>query len=168
MSNDASFIGNIPEHYERGLVPIFFVDYAADIARRTAAWSPGRVLEIAAGTGVVTRQLRDLLPAGAHLMATDLNPPMLAIARAKFRPNEKVDFRPADATTLPFSDGSTRLSILWRMRFEQNSARIRAGCCSRRSFFQRADDDLPSVKVCGKRGAILRSGSDPTMVKVRR
>ena len=106
MSNDASFVGNIPEHYERSLVPIFFVDYAADIARRTAAWSPGRVLEIAAGTGVVTRQLRDLLAAGAHLTATDLNPPMLEIARAKFRPDERVDFRPADATTLPFPDGN--------------------------------------------------------------
>src|SRR6516225_3252703 len=106
MSNDASFVGNIPEHYERSLVPIFFVDYAADIARRAAAWSPARVLEIAAGTGVVTRQLRDLLPAGAHLTATDLNPPMLEIARAKFRPDEQVDFRPADATTLPFPDCS--------------------------------------------------------------
>ena len=80
MSNDASFVSNIPEHYDRGLVPIFFVDYAADIARRAAAWSPARVLEIAAGTGVVTRQLRDLLPAGAHLTATDLNSPMLEIS----------------------------------------------------------------------------------------
>jgi ubiquinone/menaquinone biosynthesis C-methylase UbiE len=106
MSNDASFVGNIPEHYDRGLVPIFFVDYAADVARRAAASSPARVLEIAAGTGVVTRQLRDLLPAGARLTATDLNPPMLEVARAKFRPDEQVDFRPADATTLPFPDGS--------------------------------------------------------------
>jgi SAM-dependent methyltransferase len=64
------------------------------------------VLETAAGTGVVTRQLRDFLPASAHLTATDLNPPMLEIARAKFRPDEQVDFRPADATALPFPDGN--------------------------------------------------------------
>jgi SAM-dependent methyltransferase len=64
------------------------------------------VLETAAGTGVVTRQLRDRLPASAHLTATDLNPPMLEIARTKFRPNEQVDFRPADAIALPFPDGS--------------------------------------------------------------
>jgi ubiquinone/menaquinone biosynthesis C-methylase UbiE len=82
-----------------------FVDYAADIARRAAACSPARVLETAAGTGIVTRQLRDLLPAGVRLTATDLNSPMLEIARAKFRPDEQVDFRPADATTLPFPDG---------------------------------------------------------------
>jgi ubiquinone/menaquinone biosynthesis C-methylase UbiE len=106
MSNDASFIGNIPEHYDRGLGPIIFVDYAADIARRAAACSPTRVLETAAGTGIVTRQLRDFLPAGASLTATDLNPPMIEVARAKFQPDERVDWRPADATALPFPDGS--------------------------------------------------------------
>jgi ubiquinone/menaquinone biosynthesis C-methylase UbiE len=106
MSHDTSYVGTIPEHYDRGLVPMIFADYAADIARRAAAGSPARVLEIAAGTGVVTRQLRDLLPAEAHLTATDLNPPMLEIARVKFRPEEQVDLRPADATALPFPDSS--------------------------------------------------------------
>ena len=53
MSSDAaSFIGNIPEHYDRGLGPIFFGDYAADIAHRAAGYSPARVLETAAGTGI--------------------------------------------------------------------------------------------------------------------
>ncbi len=107
MSGDAaSFIGNIPEHYDRGLGPVLFADYAADIAHRAAACNPTRVLETAAGTGIVTRQLRDLLPAGVHLTATDLNPPMLEVARTKFRPGEQVDFRAADATALPFSDGT--------------------------------------------------------------
>ncbi len=56
MSGDAaSFVGNIPEHYDGGLGPVIFVDYAADIARRAAACSPARVLETAAGTGIVTR-----------------------------------------------------------------------------------------------------------------
>jgi uncharacterized SAM-dependent methyltransferase len=68
MNNDAaSFIGNIPEHYDSGLGPTIFADYAADIARRAAACSPARVLETAAGTGTVTRQLRDFLPPGVHL-----------------------------------------------------------------------------------------------------
>jgi SAM-dependent methyltransferase len=106
MSNDASFIGSIPEHYDCGLGPVVFIDFAADIARRVSACSPARVLEIAAGTGILTRQLRDLLPAGASLVATDLNPPMLEVARQKFRTDEPVDLRPADATTLPFPDES--------------------------------------------------------------
>jgi SAM-dependent methyltransferase len=71
-----------------------------------AAWSPARVLETAAGSGIVTRALRDLLPGSAFLTATDLNPPMLEVARRKFRPGEKVEFQPADAMALPFADGS--------------------------------------------------------------
>ena len=63
MSNDAaSFIGNIPEHYDSGLGPMIFVDYAADIARRAADCNPARVLKTAAGTGIVIRRkLRDFL-----------------------------------------------------------------------------------------------------------
>ena len=65
-----------------------------------------RVLELAAGTGIVTRRLRDLLPREARLIATDLNPPMLEVARGKFRTVEAVEFEPADATALRFPDAS--------------------------------------------------------------
>jgi SAM-dependent methyltransferase len=104
--NDAAFVGSIPEHYDQGLGPILFTHYAADTARRVAACNPKRVLETAAGTGIVTRKLRDALPAGTQLTATDLNAPMLDFARAKFRDGEQVTFQPADATALPFADAS--------------------------------------------------------------
>jgi ubiquinone/menaquinone biosynthesis C-methylase UbiE len=107
VSNEAAaFVGSIPQHYEQGLGPLIFIDYAADIAQRVAAGNPARVLETAAGTGIVTRKLRDALPAAARLMATDLNPPMLELARAKFGAGEQVEFQPADAVALPFADGS--------------------------------------------------------------
>jgi SAM-dependent methyltransferase len=102
----ADFTGSIPAFYDHGLGPVFFADFADDIARRVAASAPKRVLEIAAGTGIVTRRLRDRLPREARLIATDLNPPMLQVARGKFRPDETVDFQPADATSLPFEDAS--------------------------------------------------------------
>jgi SAM-dependent methyltransferase len=107
MKGDAaSFIGNIPEHYDSGLGPMIFVDYAADIARRAEACGPARVLETAVGTGIVTRKLRDFLPPSVHVTATDLNAPMLEVARTKFKPGEEVDFQPADAAALPFPDGA--------------------------------------------------------------
>jgi len=107
MSDRASeFVGSIPTYYDGGLGPVFFADFADDIARRVAATAPLRVLETAAGTGIVTRRLRDLLPPEAQLTATDLNPPMLDVARGKFRPEEQVRFEPADATVLPFADHS--------------------------------------------------------------
>jgi ubiquinone/menaquinone biosynthesis C-methylase UbiE len=105
-SNSAQFTGSIPQNYDQGLGPVIFADYAADIARRTAARGPKRVLETAAGTGIVTRRLRDLLPATVQLTASDLNPPMLEVAKAKFSEEEQVEFLPADATQLPFDDNS--------------------------------------------------------------
>ena len=102
----ADFTGSIPEYYDLYLGPVLFADYAADIAQRTAAACPAHVLELAAGTGIATRQLRNRLPTGARITATDLNPPMLAVARTKFQPEEQVEFRPADATALPFPDNT--------------------------------------------------------------
>jgi ubiquinone/menaquinone biosynthesis C-methylase UbiE len=102
----ANFMGNIPEEYDRGLGPMIFVDYAADMARRVASFAPAHVLEMAAGTGIVTRRLRDLLPESTLLVATNLSPSMLDVARGKFQSDERVDFQPADGTNLPFLDGT--------------------------------------------------------------
>src|SRR4051812_6567043 len=107
MSDRAvDFTGSIPAFYDHGLGPVFFTDFADDIARRAAATAPLRVLELGAGTGIVTPCLRDILPLEAHLTATDLNPPMLEVASGKFHADEMVEFRPADATALPFTDSS--------------------------------------------------------------
>ena len=67
----ASVKGDVPSLYDRVLGPVFFVDFADDTARRTAASAPLRVLETAAGTGIVSRRLRDLLPAAAQLRACE-------------------------------------------------------------------------------------------------
>jgi ubiquinone/menaquinone biosynthesis C-methylase UbiE len=100
------FVGDIPWLYDRGIGPVPFADYADDLARRVAARSPSRVLETAAGTGILTRRLRDVLPAATRLVATDLNPPMLDVAKTKFAAGEAVEFHPADALSLPFDDGA--------------------------------------------------------------
>jgi ubiquinone/menaquinone biosynthesis C-methylase UbiE len=78
------FIGEIPEYYDCGLGPHYFVDYGKDLAGRVAATNPAKVLELAAGTGIATRMLRDALPRTTELIASDLNLPMLEIARRKF------------------------------------------------------------------------------------
>jgi SAM-dependent methyltransferase len=101
----AHFAGSIPAFYDAGLGPHLFADYAADLAQRAAATRPASVLELAAGTGIVTRLLRSALPDSTHLIASDLNAPMLEIARQKFGAEEQVEFQPADATDLPFEPG---------------------------------------------------------------
>jgi SAM-dependent methyltransferase len=107
---DAAFTGAIPALYEQLLVPLLFAPYAEDLAARAAACRPTRVLELAAGTGALTRALARQLPAGARLVATDLNPPMLAQAQAlgTARP---VQWQVADAQRLPFDDGAFDLVV---------------------------------------------------------
>jgi SAM-dependent methyltransferase len=104
-SADHAFSGSIPQLYERYLVPLIFEPYAKDLAARVAALRPSDVLEIAAGTGVVTRQLAVTLPPAAAIVATDLNQPMLDHA-ASIGAARPVDWRQADAMQLPFPDGS--------------------------------------------------------------
>ena len=74
---DKVFAGSIPKIYDTHLVPLIFQPYADDLARRVASRKPRRVLEIAAGTGVVTRALAALLPERTEIVATDLNQAML-------------------------------------------------------------------------------------------
>lgn len=102
---DHAFEGSIPELYERFMVPMVFQPYAVDLARRVAALKPRRVLETAAGTGVLTRELAKALPEEVEIVATDLNQPMLdhAEAQGTTRP---VTWQRADATDLPFEDES--------------------------------------------------------------
>ena len=101
--SETLFVGSIPELYDRLFVPLIFQPYADDLARRVAALAPSRVLETAAGTGVVTRAMALALPAHVELVATDLNPPMLdrAAAVGTSRP---VHWQQADAIQLPFGD----------------------------------------------------------------
>ena len=91
----------MPEAYERWLGPSVFQPFAADLARRVAARHPRRVLELAAGTGVLTRELLAAL-AGAEVTATDLNEAMVEYGRGLAT---GADWRQADALQLPFDDG---------------------------------------------------------------
>lgn len=100
--NSSEFIGEIPRNYDECLGPVIFDHYARDMARRAAETDPDAVLELAAGTGIVTRKLRDALGPQAMLVATDLNDPMLEVARTKFANGEVIRFRQADAQNLNF------------------------------------------------------------------
>src|SRR5438034_4528997 len=107
MNNkNAQFAGSIPAAYDRYLGPVLFPPYAEDLAARLKVDANGSVLELACGTGILTRILRDRLPAATRLVATDLNEPMIQNAAQKFRQGEAVEWRQADASSLPFDDAS--------------------------------------------------------------
>jgi len=103
--NDTVFTGSIPALYDRYLGPLLFEPFARHIAGRVAELKPARVLETAAGTGIVTTALAERLPASATLIATDLNQAMIDHASTK-PALQRVEIRQADALALPFADAS--------------------------------------------------------------
>ena len=102
---DPVFAGGVPELYERHLVPLIFEPYAVDLAARMESRREGSVLEVAAGTGVVTRVLADRLPIDVAITASDLNQPMVDHA-ASLGTSRPVTWRQADVMDLPFPDSS--------------------------------------------------------------
>jgi SAM-dependent methyltransferase len=101
MDSDKKFAGSIPRLYETDLVPLLFQPYADDLAARLRTRSLTTILEVAAGTGVLTRALA--LDERTKLVATDLNEAMLEQARARGT-KHPVEWRQADAMQLPFAD----------------------------------------------------------------
>jgi ubiquinone/menaquinone biosynthesis C-methylase UbiE len=105
-NKNAQFAGTIPAAYDRYLGPVLFQPYAEDLAERLKVEANSCVLELACGTGILTRVLRDRLPASTRLVATDLNEPMIRHAAQKFRTGETVEWGEADASNLPFDEAS--------------------------------------------------------------
>src|SRR4051794_1004654 len=107
-ASDALFPSAIAALYDRCLRPFLFEPYAEDLARRAAALRPKRILETAAGTGVVTEAVMKALP-DAPIVATDLNRAMLDVAQARL--GGRPDYREVDAQALPFEDESFDLIL---------------------------------------------------------
>ena len=110
IEGDNVFGDEVSRLYERHLVPLIFEPYAAATAKRLAPLNPSRVLELACGTGVLTRAIVSELPTTVAITATDLNPAMLQQAQ-RVGTSRPVVWRQADALSLPFSDASFDLVV---------------------------------------------------------
>jgi ubiquinone/menaquinone biosynthesis C-methylase UbiE len=99
-----TFSGSMPEYYDSIMGPAQFEPYGADLVRRLPVDPAGDVLEVACGTGRVTRQLRSHLAPSVRLVATDISDAMLEYGRRKV--GGAIEWRKADATALPFGDAA--------------------------------------------------------------
>jgi hypothetical protein len=100
----AAFEHSTPALYDRFMGPLLFKPWAKLAADRAAALRPGRILETAAGTGILTRALNQALPE-ATIVATDLNPAVVTFAEQSVWPSQ-VSFQTADAQDLPLCGSS--------------------------------------------------------------
>ncbi len=107
----AGFTGDIPHHYDAGLGPNIFVDFADRLSMAACEREAMKAIELAAGTGIVSRKLRDRMHPDASLLVTDLNAPMLEVARRKFSERENVEFAVANAIDLAFDDAEFDLMV---------------------------------------------------------
>ncbi len=104
-SNVFKFTGARSLHYDNLLGPFLFEPFGREMASRIPTQIQS-ALEIAAGTGRVTRHLRNHLPASVKLVASDLSPDMLEIAKTKIAPDQNVEWVIADMQELPFENNS--------------------------------------------------------------
>src|SRR4051794_14775241 len=107
MSTDSAWLGSMPEVYDQKLAPVLFSPFAAELSRRAAEAAPRTILEVAAGTGVLTAAVASAVP-DAELHATDLNPAMVGYAAARV-PSAR--WQAADASDLPFPSDSFDLAL---------------------------------------------------------
>ena len=104
------FSGEIAVHYEECLGPMFFEPYAIEVANCINPSCVSIAVELASGTGRVTRHLRKRLPDSAKLVASDINQDMLSIAKRKLATSD-INWQTIDAQQLPFSDNSVDLIV---------------------------------------------------------
>ncbi len=101
-----AFSGNIPANYDSYLGPLFFEPFAVEVAGQLRQLRPGSVLEVACGTGRVTKHLPDVLPAGATVLATDINPAMLSYAKETLAKHQNIRWDVVDAVSLPCANSA--------------------------------------------------------------
>jgi ubiquinone/menaquinone biosynthesis C-methylase UbiE len=91
------------ERYEAFLVPAIMSAWAPRLVAAAHVQSGDRVLDVACGTGIVSRTAAGIVGPSGHITGLDLNPGMLAVA-TRLRPD--LDWRQGDAVSLPFPDAS--------------------------------------------------------------
>ncbi|MBK8498951.1 MAG: class I SAM-dependent methyltransferase [Flavobacteriales bacterium] len=107
---NTAFSGSIPQHYDSGLGPLFFEPFAQHLGERIAELAPANVLELACGTGRLTRHITHRLDPAARIVATDVNPAMLLFAQRAIA-DPRVEWNTVDAVALPYPDASFDLVV---------------------------------------------------------
>ena len=104
VSYTTTYEGSPPENYERYFVPAIGEPVARDLIDRAALRVGERVLDVACGTGIVTRLAAEQVGATGTTTGLDVNPGMLAVARSVTAPEVSIDWQEASAEAMPLPD----------------------------------------------------------------
>jgi SAM-dependent methyltransferase len=100
-----NFGGSISQNYENFLGSFLFEPFAVDLASRVAMPRSGKLLELACGTGRLTKHLAARLPANVDFTASDLSADMLDVAKSKVT-SDRISWISANMLSLPFENES--------------------------------------------------------------
>jgi ubiquinone/menaquinone biosynthesis C-methylase UbiE len=98
--------GNAAENYERYFVPTIGMPFATALLDAAGLHRDERVLDVACGTGVVTRLAAEQVGPNGSVVGLDINPAMLAVARSAPPSGAVIEWHEASAESLPLADGS--------------------------------------------------------------
>jgi len=125
LTYDETYSGNAAENYERFFVPAIGGPVAKDLIA-AAALIPGEsVLDVGCGTGVVIRMAAETLSGAGVVAGLDVNPSMLAVARAATPQGVAVDWYEASAEAIPLPDDSFNV-VLCQMSLQFMPSRLGA------------------------------------------
>jgi len=105
MATTSRIAGTAAEIYEQHMVPAIFARWAPDLVDAAGVRPGERVLDVACGTGAVTRVLAERVGAGGTVVALDINPGMLAAARVAV-PRPNVEWQEGSAVKMPLPDAA--------------------------------------------------------------
>jgi SAM-dependent methyltransferase len=97
-------VGDMAENYERYFVPAIFSPWATDLLDLTAPQVGERVLDVACGTGIVSRLAAERVGSSGNVIGLDINPGMLAVAGSAAPAGAPIEWRQANAEDMPFAD----------------------------------------------------------------
>lgn len=101
-----SHAGSPAENYQRFFVPAISAPVADDLIAMAALQSGERVLDVACGTGVVTRLAADRVGGAGSVAGLDIHPGMLAVARSATPSDMSIDWREGNAESLSCPDNA--------------------------------------------------------------
>ena len=101
------FTGTAAENYQRDFVPSIATPVSRELLRVADLKPSERVLDVACGTGLITRLASERVGADGAVMGIDIAPDMIGVAKRVPAPDgAAIQWRVADAAALPIADAS--------------------------------------------------------------
>ncbi len=110
-SNQYSLTGNVPEMYERNMVPAVFEPFAKGLLAFADLREGQHILDVACGTGIVSRLAWPKVAPSGSVVGLDINAGMLAVARNVCGDGISVEWKEGDVASMPISDGTFDVAL---------------------------------------------------------